>query len=149
MSKIYNIYKNLKCNESSKNNLYLFKSGIFFIFIDEDARIASNLLGLKIGKLNDSIVKCGFPISSLEKYSKLLSNTTYSLKIVDTQSNSSSTSTNYLDNVEIKKVIDRILTTNIDDLSISNAFDFLYSIQNDFNEILNTPIKSKGDFLND
>lgn len=149
MSKIYNTYKNLKCNESSKNNLYLFKSGIFFIFIDEDARIASNLLGLKIGKLNDTIVKCGFPISSLEKYSKLLSTTNYSLKIVDTETTKSSSSTNYLDNAEVKKVIDKILATNIDDLSISNAFDFLYSIQNDFNKILNTTIKLKGDSFNE
>ncbi len=49
MSKLYDIYSSLKSNEpKSDKTLYLFKSGIFFILIDEDAKIASKILNLKI-----------------------------------------------------------------------------------------------------
>ena len=55
MSKIYEKYLKLKSSSNyEKNTLYLFKSGIFFIFIDNDAKLASNLLNLKLVKLNDA-----------------------------------------------------------------------------------------------
>ena len=70
MSKLYDIYSSLKSNESnSDKTLYLFKSGIFFILIDEDAKIATKILNLKITFLTENVVKCGFPVSSLKKYS--------------------------------------------------------------------------------
>lgn len=73
MSKLYSKYKVLKQNsKDSSNKLYLFKSGIFLLFLDDDAKIASSLLSLKLGKLNDDILKCGFPTTSLQKYSNLL-----------------------------------------------------------------------------
>ena len=44
MSKLYNTYISLKANEEDTNNtLYLFKAGLFFICIDKDAQIASNI----------------------------------------------------------------------------------------------------------
>ena len=46
MSKLFDIYKNLK-QEDSKT-LFLFKSGIFYIFLDEDAKIINNLLDLNL-----------------------------------------------------------------------------------------------------
>lgn len=58
MSKLYEKYKNLKSENATK--LYLFKSGIFYIFLDEDAIKMSNLLNLKLTNLNETIVKCGF-----------------------------------------------------------------------------------------
>lgn len=62
MSKIYNKYIELKKNElDNKKTLYLFRYGIFFIFIDGDAKIASEHLNLKLSQLNDKIVKCRFP----------------------------------------------------------------------------------------
>ena len=131
MSKIYNIYLDLKQKHPSDNTLYLFKSGIFFIFIDEDALIASNILGLKLGKLNDTIFKCGFPISSLEKYTKLLQNTKYHLEIIDTNSLSTHTSTDYIYNDEIKKIINNVLSIDVNTLSISETYDFLYNLQKD------------------
>lgn len=60
MSKIYDKYLKLKSsNDYQENTVYLFKSGIFFIFIEEDAKTMSQLLNLKLGKLNENIVKCG------------------------------------------------------------------------------------------
>ena len=85
MSKLYDTYISLKANEEDTNNtLYLFKAGLFFICIDKDAQIASNILNLKLTNLNETIVKCGFPIQSLDKYSNLLKLSNYQFKIVDT-----------------------------------------------------------------
>lgn len=59
MSKLYEKYKSLKSENNDK--LYLFKSGIFYIFLDEDAKKMSNFLNLKLTNLNESICKCRFP----------------------------------------------------------------------------------------
>ena len=68
MSKLYEAYKYCKKNNKEENTLFLFKVGVFYLFIDKDAVIASNILKLKLTKLNDTILKCGFPIASLNKY---------------------------------------------------------------------------------
>ena len=45
MSRLYDTYSLLKkTDENADNTLYLFKSGIFYIFLDNDARIATSLL---------------------------------------------------------------------------------------------------------
>lgn len=135
MSKIYDTYKKLKLQSDNENTLYLFKYGIFFIFVDEDAKIVSNLLHLKLGQLNDTIVKCGFPINSLEKYVNLLKNTNYQIEIVNSNTESNFSTSEYLYFENLKKVSDEFLKLKIDDLSISQAYDFLYRMQNNLNEI--------------
>lgn len=77
MSKLYNKYLELKSKNNNTFTLYLFKSGIFYIFLDKDAEIMSNLLHLKLTKLNDNIVKCGFPATHIEKYLKMIELTNY------------------------------------------------------------------------
>ena len=79
MSKLYEKYKYLKAKNQS--NLYLFKSGIFYIFLEEDARLMSNMLGLKLTNLNETIVKCGFPIQNIDKYLKIIKNSNYTVEI--------------------------------------------------------------------
>ena len=92
MSKIYDKYIELKTSPNyQENTLYLFKSGLFFIFIDKDAQIVSNILNLKLSHLNETILKCGFPVQALK--------------------------------------------VNIDSLSISQTYDFLYHIQNKLIEL--------------
>ena len=44
MSKLYNNYLALK--KENESTLFLFKSGIFYIFLDEDATKISNILGV-------------------------------------------------------------------------------------------------------
>ena len=56
-SKLYNTYISLKIQRPYKK--YLFKSGIFYIFIDDDVKELHKLLNLKLGNLNSKIVKCG------------------------------------------------------------------------------------------
>ncbi len=131
MSKLYDKYIELKSNpDNKKNTLYLFKSGLFFIFIDNDAQIVSNFLNLKLSHLNENIVKCGFPVQSLEKYLGLLKNMPYHIEIVSFENEKTLPCNNYLYEENVKKVVDEILKTNIDSLSISEAYDFLHNIQN-------------------
>ena len=49
-SKLYANYVSLKIKSPYKK--YLFKSGIFYIFIDDDAKELHKLLNLKLGNLN-------------------------------------------------------------------------------------------------
>ena len=67
--------------------MYLFKSGYFYYFLDQDAKELYKILNLKLGHLNSDIVKCGFPINSLNKYMKILNNYGYAVKIVDSDFN--------------------------------------------------------------
>lgn len=59
MSKLYNLYKKCKNNDAVKT--YIFKSGIFYIALEEDAVFLSELLGFKLTNFTESVMKCGFP----------------------------------------------------------------------------------------
>ena len=80
MSKLFNNYISLKSQDSNK--FYLFKSGIFYIFLDDDARAMSQQFGFKLSNLNNSVVKCGFPTNSLDKYIEKFKVAGYSVHIV-------------------------------------------------------------------
>lgn len=130
MSKIYDKYIKLKTNENDDKTLYLFKYGIFFIFVDNDAKIVSNLLHLKLSNLNESVVKCGFPVNSLSKYISLLNNTSYNVQIVNMSSDKPLSTTEYIFFEALKDIFNEFISLNIDSLSISQAYDFLYHTQN-------------------
>ena len=104
MSKIYSLYQYLK-NEDSKI-IYLFKSGIFYIAISEDATYLSNKFGFKLTRFNDNIQKCGFPIASVEKYTKLFADNNVNFKLIN--STSDNTSSSNKNNDDVKKLIDNI-----------------------------------------
>lgn len=134
MSKLFEIYKKLKQNDNE--TLYLFKSGIFYIFLDNDAKIINKILGLKLTNLNDKIVKCGFPSNSLQKYIRLLSSANYKIKIIDNSTNTSFKLKDFIisaDNLELLKTISNV---NEDNLSIKDAFEFISNIKNNAIKIL-------------
>ena len=135
MSKLVNCYKNLKSNDSS--SLYLFKSGVFYIFLDEDAKIISNLLHLKLTNLNSEIQKCGFPANSLEKYLALLKLIPYEVKIIDNTDSVSYTPKQFSINKEILDFHSDISILNVETLSVSQAFNFLSSIKEKASKLLN------------
>ena len=70
MANLYDKYLELKKGDSTK--FYLFKSGIFFVFLDDDAKYIANELGLKLTDFRAPVVKCGFPVKELNKYTKFL-----------------------------------------------------------------------------
>ena len=135
MSKLLNCYKNLKSNDSSY--LYLFKSWVFYIFLDEDAKIISNLLHLKLTNLNSEIQKCGFPANSLEKYLALLKLIPYEVKIIDNTDSVSYTPKQFSINKEILDFLSDISILNVETLSVSQAFNFLSSIKEKASKLLN------------
>ena len=115
MSKLYKRYNELKA--TNDNQLYLFKSGMFFIFLDNDAKLVSNELNLKLTKLNDTIVKCGFPINSFEKYSNLLKERGFEFSIIDENTSIVTSTSNYLNNIEIVNMINKIKNVDINKTS--------------------------------
>ena len=134
MSKLFEIYKKLKQNDNE--TLYLFKSGIFYIFLYNDAKIINKAFGLKLTNLNDKTVKCGFPSNSLQKYIRLLSSANYKIKIIDNSTNTSFKLKDFIisaDNLELLKTISNV---NEDNLSIKDAFEFISNIKNNAIKIL-------------
>ena len=67
MSKLYKSYEKLK--EKAPGKIYIFKSGMFYICLEEDAKKISEIFGFKVTKLNENIIKAGFPTSRLNYYS--------------------------------------------------------------------------------
>ena len=134
MSKLFEIYKNLKQNDNE--SLYLFKSGIFYIFLDNDAKIINKAFGLKLTNLNDKTVKCGFPSNSLKKYLKLLSMTKYKINIIDTTNTTSYTISDYDLNNGIKELLLKISNINTENISISEAYSLLNSFKDDALKII-------------
>lgn len=69
--KLYDKYMLLKESDSYKK--YLFRAGNFYIFLAQDAIDISNITTLKLTSFG-STVKCGFPLTSLDKYLRILKN---------------------------------------------------------------------------
>ena len=138
MSKLFKNYVSLKAQDCSK--FYLFKSGIFYIFLDKDARTMSQEFGFKLSNLNSTVVKCGFPTNSLDKYIEKFKSAGYCVHIVcddDYKSFSNSMDINFfVNNQMFSKTINSFLNLNIDMLSISQAFDTLFNLQHDFKQIM-------------
>lgn len=138
MSKLFNNYISLKSQDSNK--FYLFKSGIFYIFLDDDARAMSQQFGFKLSNLNNSVVKCSFPTNSLDKYIEKFKIAGYSVHIVcddDIKTVSNSVDLNFFVNNQLfEKTLNTFLNLNIDMLSISQAFDTLFNLQHDFKQVM-------------
>lgn len=131
MSKLLNQYHELKKNDAS--SIYLFRVGIFYNILNEDAKIVNEKLGLKITDLGPSIFKCGFPISQLDKYIILLNKMEIKYKVIDNLSNSNVN--DYMNNIEIKKILKRITEIDMNNTTFQQSFNILLNIQNKLKEI--------------
>ena len=130
MSKLYDNYLFLKANDiNSSNTLYIFKSGIFFILLENDAKIASKILDLKITYFTENVVKCGFPINSLKKYINILERTQYNFKIIDNSKNINYSIDDYIINDNIEKLLSKISTIDTNTLSVKEAYNFIETIK--------------------
>ena len=120
MSKILKQYNELKSKD--KDKVYLFKIGIFYNILNEDARLVSNEIDLKLTDLSPEIIKCGFPVAKLEKYTNLLKDHNINFEIISNPTSSSQSSS--YDSI-IKKIID----IDRNNTTLKEAFDILYNIQ--------------------
>lgn len=125
MSKLLNKYNELKKLDNSF--VYIFRVGIFYNIFNNDADVLSDALGLKITHLSDNLYKVGFPISQIEKYTKLLTNKNIKFKIIDILDKKQTNE--YLKNIELKKIVNQILNIDVNNTTFSQAFNLLIEIQ--------------------
>ena len=111
----------------------MFRVGIFYNIINEDAKIINEKLGLKLTDLGPNISKCGFPISQLDKYIILLNKMKIKYKVVDNLPNTNLN--DYMKNVEIKKVLNKISNLDMNNTTFQQAFNILLEIQNKLKNI--------------
>lgn len=64
--------------EKEKGKIILVNAGSFYIARGKDAILLHDLLNLKLNCLETEVCKVGFPINSLEKYTKLIEEKNYS-----------------------------------------------------------------------
>ena len=133
MSKVYSKYLELKKN--NPNKIYLFKSGIFFLAIDEDATKLSDELNLKITNLSPDVLKCGFPVSRQEHYFRVLEAKHIPFTIIDDTYGVVENYSDYMNNVKLKKIIDEIININFDNITFKEAYEILLSTSNLLKEI--------------
>ena len=146
MSKLLTTYTNLK--KQDNETFYLFKIGLFYNFINEDASIMSNLLHLKITKirkkesrkitnLSPAIIKCGFPNNSFDKYMKVLLSLPYKIKIIDSlENNTLFELKNFETNKKIKEFIFKISEIDVNNISITEAYSLLDDLQEEAQKLL-------------
>lgn len=125
MSKLINMYKKLK--EQDAETLYLFKSGIFYIFLAEDAQKMSKLFSLKLTPLNNDILKCGFPLSSINKYSIKFRENNIRVKIIE--DNIIFSESNFFKEQKYLQLIDILQNIDIDSLSVSEAYKVIETLK--------------------
>lgn len=127
MSKLLKQYEELKKNDAS--SIYLFRVGIFYNILNEDAKLINEKLGLKITDLGPNIFKCGFPVSQLDKYIILLNKMKIKYKVINNLPNDSNIN-DHLKNVEIKKILNKITDMDLNNTTFQQAFNTLLDIQN-------------------
>ena len=119
MSKLLKQYQELKKKDSNK--IYIFQVGIFYNLLNEDAQLVSNKIGLKLTNLSPEIVKCGFPISKLEKYTHLFKSLDLKYELVTNQAP--------LNQGSYSSIIKKIQNIDLENTTCKEAFDILYNIQ--------------------
>lgn len=133
MSKLIKKLEELKKHDAS--SIYIFRVGIFYNILNEDAKILNEKLGLKLTSLSPEIIKCGFPISSLDKYTKKLDELQIQYKIIDDLPNNSNV-TDYSNNIEIKKILNKIAEIDMNNTTFQQSFNILLDIQNKLKKII-------------
>ena len=133
MSKLYDEYRKLKIKD--ENKLYIFKSGMFYIALEEDAKTLSEMFDFKIVKLNENVVKSGFPISRLEYYLELLSKRNINFEIIDGNYSKIENYEDYMNNCKLKKIITDINNLDLDNVTFKEAYNYLEKLKNEIKKI--------------
>lgn len=115
---MYNKYVELKKRDSSK--LYLFKSGAFYIFLEDDAITINKYVNLKLTNFGNNYIKCGFPIGSYDKYMNIFKR--LSLDIEEVNSNEiTDFDTNY--------IVNRLRNIELDNLTPLEALNIISELK--------------------
>lgn len=139
MSKLYDKFSSLKNTNNEK--LYLFKSGIFFIALNEDAKKLSDIFGFKITNLNDAVTKCGFPSKRIDYYSSLLNKMDVDFDIIDFSTTSAKSTKDYINSYNFDDIIDLLINIDFNNITFKEAFETLYDLSNRTKKILDNSEK--------
>lgn len=120
MSKLLSNYNELKKKDAS--TIYMFRVGIFYNILNEDAKLLNKELGLKITSLSPEIIKCGFPINSLNKYIEKLNKKQLKYEIIDTAPKDMNIDSYY-------KIINKIRKIDIDHINGIQALNILSELK--------------------
>lgn len=134
MSKLHSIYLDFK--KQNPDTLLLFKSGIFYLALDQDAIYLSELLNLKLTNLNNTVQKCGFPCNSLDKYLRLFKACNLNIKIIEIDKNTAYTLKDYEQNTAYLEILNLIKKVDINTLSIPEAYAFIENLKKKVDDIL-------------
>ena len=107
MSKLYSKY--LEQKALNPNILYLFKSGIFYMALNDDANKLSDALSLKVTNITDKLYKCCFPVSKSDYYFKTLESLNINYKIIDPSQNVVLNYAEYKDNEKFNSIITNLI----------------------------------------
>ncbi len=124
MSKLYNQYLELK--SKNKDIFYLFRCGNFYIFIGDDAKDISEKVVLKLTPFTKDIMKCGFPLSSLQDYMRVFANLGLNVEVIEKKEMSLEEKQN-----KVWKILQKL---DLEKLTPLNAFEELLKIKEIMNE---------------
>ncbi len=79
--------------------------------------------------MNNSVVKCGFPISSSENYIKIFTNNNINFKIINSPNKLAYTPQNNIIKENISNLLNNIISVDLDDLSVSEAYKFIEELK--------------------
>lgn len=133
MSKLLDKYNGLKLNDA--DTILLFKSGIFFIALSDDAKKLNEVFAFKLTVFTNDILKCGFPQSRLDYYTTQLNTLKIPFKIIDDNYSKIDNYSDYLNNNNLKSIIEYILKLDMNDISYKKAYEILESVQGIFQKI--------------
>lgn len=134
MSKLYSKY--LEQKALNPNELYLFKSGIFYMALNEDANRLSDALSLKVTNITDKLYKCCFPVSKSDYYFKTLESLSIDYKIIDPSQNVVLNYAEYKDNEKFNSIITNLLKLDLNKTSFQDAYIILTNTIHDLKQIL-------------
>ena len=134
MSKLYSKY--LEQKALNPNELYLFKSGIFYMALNEDANRLTDALSLKVTNITDKLYKCCFPVSKSDYYFKTLESLSINYKIIDPSQNVVLNYAEYKDNERFNGIITNLLKLDLNKTSFQDAYIILTNTIHDLKQIL-------------
>lgn len=127
MSKLYDQY--LKLKKENPEKLYLFKCGTFYYMLDEDAKKVSENFPLKLLPFTEDVVKCSFPITRLGHYISEFQKLNFSFEIVDNKYSKIENYQDYLNNENLKNIINKILDLDLNNITMRESYDILEDLQ--------------------